>query len=66
MKIIFMGTPVFASDILRELVQDGKHNVVSVFTGQDSVSKRGNKLVATPVKVEAEESQIDAFTPRTL
>ena len=66
MKIIFMGTPVFASDILRELVQDGKHNVVSVFTGQDSVSKRGNKLVATPVKVEAVENQIDVFTPRTL
>lgn len=61
-----MGTPVFASDILRELVQASKHNVVSVFTGQDSVSKRGNKLVATPVKVEAKGNQIVVFTPRTL
>ena len=65
MKIAYMGTPEFARIILHELAES-EHEVVAVFTKEDSVSKRGNKLIPAPVKVEAEEHGIPVHTPKTL
>ena len=65
MKIVYMGTPNFARIVLHELAES-EHEVVAVFTKEDSVSKRGNKLIPTPVKVEAEEHGIPVYTPKTL
>ena len=65
MKTLFMGTPEFARIILHELAES-EDEVVAVFTKEDSVSKRGNKLIPTPVKVEAEEHGIPVHTPKTL
>ena len=65
MKIVYMGTPEFARIILHELAES-EHEVVAVYTKEDSVSKRGNKLIPTPVKVEAEEHGIPVYTPKTL
>lgn len=65
MKIIFMGTPEFAQIILHKLAETD-HEIVAVFTKEDSVSKRGSKLIPTPVKVEAVEHNFAVFSPKTL
>ena len=66
MRIVFMGTPKFASDILHEILSVENLDVVGVFTKEDSVSKRGNKLIPSPTKIEAQEHGAQVFTPKTL
>ena len=66
MRIVFMGTPKIASDILHEILSVENFDVVGVFTRKDSVSKRGNKLIPSPTKVEAQERGTQVFTPKTL
>lgn len=65
MRVLFMGTPSFARIILSGLLQS-EHDVCAVFTKQDAVSKRGNKLIPSEVKSLCLESGIDVFTPGTL
>lgn len=64
MKIVFMGTPEFAADILEQLGLH--HDVVCVYTRPDKVRGRGKKLLASPVKSMAEHLGIEVRTPRTL
>lgn len=54
MKILFMGTPDIAAQVLSVLA-DSKHEVLGVFTRPDSVSGRGKKLLPSPVKAVALE-----------
>jgi methionyl-tRNA formyltransferase len=49
MKIIFMGTPDFAVESLRILVEN-KYNIVAVITAPDKPVGRGQKLGMSPVK----------------
>ncbi len=65
MKIIFMGTPDFAVESLKMLVE-AKHDVCAVFTQPDK--PRGRKMIMTPpaVKVCAQELNIEVFQPDTL
>ena len=65
MKIIFMGTPDFAVESLKKLVDSG-HDVCAVFTQPDK--PRGRKMIMTPpaVKVCANELNIEVFQPDTL
>lgn len=49
MKILFMGTPDFASRALQELY-DRNYNVIGVFTQPDKPKNRGMKLEESPVK----------------
>ena len=65
MKIIFMGTPDFAVESLKKLVDAG-HDVCAVFTQPDK--PRGRKMIMTPpaVKVCANELNIEVFQPDTL
>ena len=60
MRVIFMGTPRFAADILENLI--GQHDVCAVFTRPDAVSRRGNHMVPSPVKQVAVEHGIAAYT----
>lgn len=64
MRIAFMGTPQFAADILEDIHESVE--VACVFSRPDAVRKRGNGLVASPVKALAESLGIDVFTPKTL
>lgn len=57
MRIVFMGTPVFAARILEALMAS-KHQVVGVVTRPDAVRGRGKKLIASPVKECACANQI--------
>lgn len=60
MRIAFMGTPRFAADILENLV--GQHEVCAAFTRPDAVSRRGNRMVPSPVKQVAVEHGIPVYT----
>lgn len=59
-----MGTPAFAATILEDLAQ--QHDVLEVYTRPDAVRGRGNALVASPVRVVAEQFGITVRAPKTL
>ena len=62
-KIVFMGTPEFARESLKELVESG-YNVVGCFTNPDKPSGRGMKLKASAVKEYAMEHNIPVYQPK--
>jgi methionyl-tRNA formyltransferase len=63
--IIFMGTPDFAVPSLHLLSQKG-YDVALVVTQPDRPKGRGRKLVAPPVKVKAQELNLEVTQPSTL
>lgn len=64
MRIVFMGTPDFAAQILYELKE--QHDVVAVYTRPDAVRGRGKSLEASPVKKTALAAGIPVFEPSSL
>lgn len=60
MRIVFMGTPAFAADILQSLIES-RHEVVGCFTRPDAVRGRGKKLVFSPVKERAVQAGIPVY-----
>ena len=62
MRIVFMGTPDFASASLKKLI-DEKFDVVGVFTQPDKPKGRGMELCASPVKELALENDLPVFQP---
>lgn len=62
MRIVFMGTPDFASASLKKLI-DEKFDVVGVFTQPDKPKGRGMELSASPVKELALENDLPVFQP---
>lgn len=65
MRIVFGGTPEFASDHLAALLAND-FNVVGVYTQPDRPAGRGKKLQASPVKQLAIEHNIPVFQPEKL
>ena len=65
MKVIFAGTPEFASAALQSLLQAG-HTVPLVLTQPDRPAGRGMKLQASPVKQCALAHGIAVAQPRSL
>ncbi len=61
-RIIFMGTPEFAVETLRSLVEN-KYNVVAVVTVPDKPAGRGQKLHASAVKQYAVEHNLPVLQP---
>jgi methionyl-tRNA formyltransferase len=57
-----MGTPEFAVESLRRLVEDG-HTVCGVFTQPDKPKNRGHKLAFSPVKEYAITENIPVYQP---
>lgn len=64
MRVVFMGTPKLAADILVEIAQ--QHEVVCVYTRPDAVRGRGAKLEPSPVKAAAERLGIPVRTVTSL
>ena len=62
MRIVFMGTPDFASASLKKLI-DERFDVVGVFTQPDKPKGRGMELSASPVKELALENGLPVFQP---
>lgn len=64
MRIVFMGTPEFATPSLAALLREG-HTVVGVFTQPDKPTGRKLQLTAPPVKLFAQQAGIPVFQPET-
>lgn len=62
MKIVFMGTPDFARDSLKAVVEDG-HEVALVVTNPDKPKGRGMKLIPSDVKKYAIEQNLEVVQP---
>ena len=62
LKIVFLGTPDFAVESLRRIV-DGGYNVVGVVTMPDKPAGRGHKLLQSPVKQFALERGLHLMQP---
>ena len=65
LRIVFMGTPEFATASLRRLVSEG-YNIVAVVTTPDKPAGRGQKLHKSDVKVAAEELGLPILQPEKL
>ncbi len=65
LRIVYMGTPDFAVESLRRLVEGG-YNVVGVITMPDKPAGRGHKLQFSPVKQYALEHQLPLLQPEKL
>ncbi len=65
MRIVFMGTPEFAVESLKILVENN-YNVVGVVTMPDKPSGRGHKLQASAVKQYAQEHNLPVLQPEKL
>jgi methionyl-tRNA formyltransferase len=61
-KVIFMGTPVFATAVLRSLIEEG-YNVIAVVTQPDKPVGRQQKMMQTPVKTLAISFGIPVLQP---
>ena len=62
MRIVFMGTPDFASASLEKLLTEG-FNVVGVFTQPDKPKGRGMEMAFSPVKQVALAHELPVYQP---
>ena len=62
MKIVFMGTPDFARDSLKALVEAG-HEIALVVTSPDKPKGRGMKMISSDVQKYALENGIEVVQP---
>jgi len=65
LKIVFAGTPEFASEALTTLI-NSVHEVIAVYTQPDRPAGRGRKLKASPVKLVAAQNDIPVYQPESL
>jgi methionyl-tRNA formyltransferase len=65
LRIVYMGTPEFAVESLRRLVEGG-YNVVGVITMPDKPAGRGHKLQASAVKEYALSKGLPLLQPERL
>lgn len=66
MRIIYMGTPIFALPALQALIDAPGHEVVAVYTQPPRPAGRGMKLTPSPAQQLAEEHGIPVHIPTSL
>lgn len=65
LRIVFAGTPDFAAEHLRALL-DTPYRPIAVYTQPDRPAGRGQKLMPSPVKQLAASEDIPVYQPATL
>ncbi|MEH6544814.1 MAG: methionyl-tRNA formyltransferase [Sneathiella sp.] len=65
LRIAFMGTPDFSSQVLTALIDAG-HDIVCVYSQPPRPAGRGKNLTASPVHRLAESRSIEVRTPTSL
>lgn len=65
LRIVFYGTPDFAVESLRRLVEGG-YNIVGVVTMPDKVAGRGHRIIQSAVKQYAVEKGLHLMQPERL
>jgi methionyl-tRNA formyltransferase len=63
-KILFMGTPEFSVPILKSL--NTEHKILSVFTQPPKKKSRGQKILKSPIHLEAEKLNLPVRVPNSL
>ena len=64
MKIIFFGTPIFASTVLESIIK--KNTVIATVTAPNKRKGRGKKIQESAVKKVSNENNITCFQPTNL
>lgn len=64
-RIVFMGTPEFAVESLKKIIENG-FNVVGVITSPDKPAGRGQKIIKSDVKLFAEKNNLHVLQPTNL
>jgi methionyl-tRNA formyltransferase len=64
MRVVFMGTPLFAVPVLEMLI--AHHEVVSVYSRPDRATGRGRHMTQTPVASCARDAGLETRQPETL
>ena len=64
LKIIFAGTPEFASVSLQAL-QSSQHQIIAVYTQPDRPAGRGQKIQMSPVKEVALQANLPVYQPKS-
>ena len=62
LNIVFMGTPDFAKESLKCLVE-ANHNILAVVTNPDKPQGRGMKMIGSPVKEYAMKKNLKIYQP---
>jgi methionyl-tRNA formyltransferase len=65
MNIVFMGTPEFALPTLKAL-HHSSHSILAVITQPDKPKGRGQKLLISPIKQYALDSDLPILQPKTV
>ena len=65
MRVIFAGTPDFASEVLKKLITSN-HDIVGVFCQPDRPKGRGKVLTPCSVKLEAQKHNLTIYQPVSL
>jgi methionyl-tRNA formyltransferase len=65
LRIVFLGTPDFAVESLKVLVENN-YNIVGVVTMPDKVAGRGHKIQQSPVKQFALSNNLPILQPESL
>ena len=66
MNVIFMGTPDYASEILKALIADEEINIVAVYTQPDKPVGRKKVMTAPITKTVALENGLKVYQPSRL
>lgn len=66
LRIVFAGTPAFAAESLKALLQQGDHEIVAVYSQTDRPAGRGRELKASPVKQFALAHGLPVLQPVSL
>lgn len=66
MRIVFMGTPDFAVESLKAILENTNHSIVGVITAPDKPAGRGKKLQPSAVKTYAEANGLNVLQPTNL
>lgn len=66
MKIAFFGTPAFAAEFLKGLINEPEFEIVAIVSQPDEPVGRKKILTAPPTKVVADEHNIPVFQPAKL
>ena len=64
MKTIFMGTPEFAISSLEVVAKNT--DLKAIFTKEDKVNARGNKIIFSPVKQFGIDNEIEVIQPKKI
>ena len=65
-RVAFMGTPLFAAEILSKVATWERGKLVCVYTQPDRPARRGQKLLPSPVKEVAISLGVPCLQPKSL